>query len=197
MPQTHKKKLQIENDATLVIPFQKIPIGLTVSPNKFQTLPTDTFTGPQQGAKTEHTIDKVPQLEREEDWDKGQFADADTNLINRHNTHAKSERIQKIYTQHLLNLMDNQYYPEEQALTQLQYSIPNPDYYRPQLRKTHTHIDSHEPVGCYPPPPDPADIHGWHTWVRGKCTYLHGHRLFPLSEKQEGEKKMTKLQTTS
>ena len=62
---------------------------------------------------------KSHKLEKEEDWDKGQFADADTNLINRHNTHAKSERIQNEYTQHLLNLMDNWYYPEEQALTQL------------------------------------------------------------------------------
>ena len=33
--------------------------------------------------------EEIPQLE--EDWDNGQFADADTNLINRHNTHYKSE----------------------------------------------------------------------------------------------------------
>ena len=53
--------------------------------------------------------------------------------------------------------MDNQYYPEEQAPIQLQYSIPDPDYYVPQPRKTHTHIHSCNPAG-YPPIPDPADV---------------------------------------
>ena len=35
--------------------------------------------------------EEIPQLE--EDWDNSQFADADTNLINRHNTYSESERI--------------------------------------------------------------------------------------------------------
>ena len=52
--------------------------------------------------------EEIPQLE--EDWDDGQFTNADTNLINRHNTHSESERIRKEYTQHLLDLSDNQYY---------------------------------------------------------------------------------------
>ena len=55
--------------------------------------------------------EEIPQLE--EDWDNGKFADADTNLINRHNTHSESERIRREYTQHLLDLSDNQYYYEE------------------------------------------------------------------------------------
>ena len=56
-------------------------------------LPEDNFTGQQQVISTEHNIfDKIPQLE-EEDWENSQFADADTNLINRHNTHSESERI--------------------------------------------------------------------------------------------------------
>ena len=37
--------------------------------------------------------EEIPQLE--EDWDNGQFTDADTNLSNRHNTHSESERIRK------------------------------------------------------------------------------------------------------
>ena len=40
--------------------------------------------------------EEIPQLE--EDWDNGQFTDADTNLINRHNTHSESERIRREYT---------------------------------------------------------------------------------------------------
>ena len=76
-----------------------------------------------------HNIDseEIPQLE--EDWDDGQFANSDTNLINRHNTHSESERIRKEYTQHLLDLPDNQYYYKENPINQLQYSSPDPDYY--------------------------------------------------------------------
>ena len=77
----------------------------------------DNFTG-QQVTSTEHNIfDKIPQLE--EDWENGQFADADTNFINRHSTHSESERIQNEYTEHLLDLTDNQYYSEEYPSVQL------------------------------------------------------------------------------
>ena len=55
-------------------------------------LPEDNSTGQQQGISTEHSIfDKISQLEEEEDWENSQFADADINLINRHNTHLESE----------------------------------------------------------------------------------------------------------
>ena len=55
-------------------------------------LPADTSKGPQQATSTEHnTFDKIPQLEEEEELENGQFADTDTNLINRHNTHPESE----------------------------------------------------------------------------------------------------------
>ena len=81
-------------------------------------------------------FDEIPQLE--EDWENGQFADADTNLINRHNTHSKSERIQKDYTEHLLDLTDNQYYSEEYPSNQLQYSVPDLEYYGPLPRRSHT-----------------------------------------------------------
>ena len=98
-------------------------------------MPEDNFTG-QQANSTEHNVfDEIPQLE--EDWENGQFADAHTNLINRHNTHSESERIQKEYTDHLLDLTDNQYCSEEYPLDQLQYSILDPDYYGPQPRRSY------------------------------------------------------------
>ena len=54
--------------------------------------PADTPGGPQQAALTEHnTFDEIPQLEEEEDWENGQLADTDTNLINKHNTYPESE----------------------------------------------------------------------------------------------------------
>ena len=71
--------------------------------------------------------EEIPELE--EDWDNGQFADADTNLITRHNTHSVSERIRWDYTQQLLDLSDNQNYEEENPINELQYSSPDPGYY--------------------------------------------------------------------
>ena len=157
------------------IPLQKIPIGLAISPTNFRPSPENNFTGQQQVASTDNNVfDEIPQLE--EDWENGQFTDADTNLINRHNTHSESERIQKEYTEHLLDLTDNQYYSEEYPLNQLQYSILDPEYYGPPLRRSHT--QPCDPAGYYPPPPDPVDIQCWHAHGRGKCAFLHGHRHF-------------------
>ena len=113
-------------------------------------------TTPQQVRTTEHNSpEEIPQLE-EEVWKNGQFADADKHLIDRHNTHAESERIQMEYMEQLFDLTDNQYYSEEHPLAQLQYSIPDPDYYGSQSRRLNTHNNSHDPVGYYPPPPRPS-----------------------------------------
>ena len=80
--------------------------------------PEDNFAEQQEFTSTDNNIlDEIPPLE--EDWENGQFADADTNIINRHNTHSESERIQKEYTEHLLDLTDNQYYSEEYPFNQL------------------------------------------------------------------------------
>ena len=81
-----------------------------------------------------YSIDSKEIPELEENWDNGQFADAHTNLITRHNTHSESERIRQDYTQQLLDLSDNQYFEEENPINQLQYSSPDPDYYRTLTR---------------------------------------------------------------
>ena len=85
-----------------------------------------------------HNIDseEIPHLE--EDWNDSQFADVDTNLINRHNMHSESERIRKDYTQHLLDLSENQYYYKENPINQLQYFSPDPDYYGTPSRRSQT-----------------------------------------------------------
>ena len=101
--------------------------------------------------------------------------------------HSESERIRKEYTQHLLDLSDNQYYYEENHINQLQYSSPDPDYYGTSSRRLQT--QPHDPTGYYPPPPDPADVQGWHACGRGKCALLHGHRLF--SEKTQSAESRT------
>ena len=97
----------------------------------YDNFPQDiqNHTTEQSQITSGYSIDpgEIPELE--EDWGNGQFADADTSLINRHNTHSESERIRREYTQHLLDLSDNQYYYEENPINQLQYSSPDPDYY--------------------------------------------------------------------
>ena len=147
-------------------------MGMPISPSTFQTI--HQYSTSQDTSS--HTIDSEEISQLEEDWDDGQFADVDTNLINRHNTHSESERIRKIYTQHLLDLSDNQYYYKENPINQLQYSSSDPDYYGTLSRRSHTQPS--DPTGYYPPPPDPADIQHWHACGRGKCTLLHRHRLF-------------------
>ena len=117
--------------------------------------PVQHFMGQHQ-ITSRHNIDSEEILQQEEDWDNGQFADADTNLINRHNTHSESERIRKEYTQHLLDLSDNQYYSGENPINQPQYSSPDPDYYGTPSRRSQA--QPHDPTGYYPPSPDPADI---------------------------------------
>ena len=51
-------------------------------------LSEDNFVGQQQVTSTDNISDEIPPLE--EDWENGQFTDADTNIINRHNTHSES-----------------------------------------------------------------------------------------------------------
>ena len=107
-----------------------------------------------------HTIDsdEIPQIE--EDWDNSQFNNADSSLINRHNTHFESERIRKEYTKHLLDLSDNQYYCEENPTNQLQYSCPDSDYYGTPPRRSQ--MQPCDPAGYYPPLLDPADVQHWY-----------------------------------
>ena len=108
----------------------------------------NSFTKQQQISPVHNNIlDEI--LPLEEDWENHQFTAADTYIINRHNTHSESERIQKEYTEQLLDLTDNQYYSEEYPSTRLQYSIPGPDYYGPLLRRSNT--QPHNPAGYYPP----------------------------------------------
>ena len=49
----------------------------------------DNFTQQQVTLTHHNSLDEIPPLE--EDWENIQFADADTNIINRHNSHSESE----------------------------------------------------------------------------------------------------------
>ena len=118
--------------------------------------------------------EELPQLK--EDWDNGQFADADTNLINRHNTHSESERIRREYTQHLLDLSYNQYIFTKR-IPQINCSIPA------QIQTiTGYHQGDHRHnlmiltgITLHPRPCRRSTLA---CTGRGKCALLYGHRLF-------------------
>ena len=87
--------------------------------------------------------------------------------------------------------MDNQYYEEETPINQLQYSSPDPDYYRsPSRRPQKAPCD---PNGYYPPLPDPADVQCWYAQGRGKRALLHGHRLFGEKTRSAESRKARKI----
>ena len=110
--------------------------------------------------------EEIPELE--EDLDNSQFTDTDSNLINRHNTHFESERFRREYTQHLLDLSDNQYYYKENSINQLQYSCPDPDYYGTPSRRSQT--QPHDPNGYYPPIRPRRHSMLACTWKRKTCS---------------------------
>ena len=127
----------------------------------YEDFPSDiqiNTTAPYQ-TTIEYNIDseEIPELE---DWDNGQFAEAESTLITHHNTHSESKGIRWDYTQQLLDLMDNQYYKEETPVNQLQYSCPDLDYYGSPPRRPQK--APHYPNSYYPPPPDPADVQCWY-----------------------------------
>ena len=84
------------------------------SDNFPQDIQNHTTEQSQITSEYSNNLEEIPKLE--EDWDNGQFVDTNTNLINRHNTHSESERIRREYTQHLLDLSDNQYFYEENPI---------------------------------------------------------------------------------
>ena len=92
-------------------------------------------------------------------------------------------------------MTDNQYYSEEYPSVQLQYSIPDPDYYGPQPRRSHK--QSRNPAGYYPPPPDPADVQHWHAHVEEEnvhfCMDIDSSERRPTQQKVERQGKDVKF----
>ena len=84
--------------------------------------------------RTEHPNDYRPQLEDipeleddEENWEEGQFADAD--FIDHHNTTEESDRIHREYSAHFEKVTDQGYRSHNSRMPGLEYQIPEPEYY--------------------------------------------------------------------
>ena len=162
-PSTEEPSNPIPSHSELSNGYEDLPSGIQDT-----TITTYEDTTPHNSH-----ADEIPELE---DWDNGQFHDAESTPIKHHNTHSESKCIRKEYTQKLLDLMNNQYYKEETSAYQLQYSSPNSDYYNFPLRRSQK--PPHDPSSYYPPPLGPADMQHWHRQGRGRRALLHGHRLY-------------------
>ena len=73
-------------------------------------------------------LEDILELEdKEENWEEGQFADAD--FIDHHNTTAESDRICREYSTHFAKSTDQEYYSQNNLTPGLEYYIPEPEYY--------------------------------------------------------------------
>ena len=99
-------------------------------------------------------LEDIPELE-DEDWEDGQFADAD--LIDHHNTMTESDQIRWEYSIHFEKSMDQEYNSQDNTTPGLDYYIPEPEYYnldtRPKQYKTYQNQNVY-----LPPPPDTDDL---------------------------------------
>ena len=69
----------IHNKSVVSLGYKDFPSDIQIN----------TTTAHQTTTKYNADSDKIPELE--EDWDNGQFADAESTLITHHNTHSESE----------------------------------------------------------------------------------------------------------
>ena len=63
----------------------------------------------------------------EENWEEGQFADAD--FIDHHNTTEESDQICHEYSAHFEKVTDQGYNSQNKRMPGLEYYIPKPEYY--------------------------------------------------------------------
>ena len=93
-------------------------------------------------------LEDIPELEEDkENWDEGQFADAD--LIDHHNTTAESDQIHLEYSAHFTKAIDQGYNPQNNRMPGLKYYIPEPEYYnldtRPKQYKPYQNLNIYLP----------------------------------------------------
>ena len=120
----------------------------------------------------------IPELETdEENWQEGQFADAD--LIDHHNTTEKSDRICHKYSAHFEKVTEREYSPYHGTTSRIKYQIPEPKYYnsdtRPKQYQRYQNLNVH-----LLPSPSTEDLCTWygHGHGRAKHLELHSHRLY-------------------
>ena len=130
-------------------------------------------------------MEDIPELEDdEENWEEGQFVDAD--LIDHHNTTEESDRIHCEYSAHFEKVTDQAYSPSQSTTQGLEYQIPESEYYNSDTHPTqyqryqNLQNQRYQNLQNLPPPPSTEDLHTWYgrRCGRAKCLELHSHRLY-------------------
>ena len=123
-------------------------------------------------------MEDIPELETdEENWEEGQFADAD--LIDRHNTTEESDRIRRKYSAHFEKVTEQENSPYHGTTSGFKYKTPEPEYYNSDTRpKQHQRYQN--PNVYLPPPPSMEDLHTLYGCRHGRAKHLelHSHRLY-------------------
>ena len=101
-------------------------------------------------------LEDIPKLDDdEENWEEGQFADAD--LIDHHNTTAKSDQIHQEYSTHFAKATNQGYSSQNNIMPGLEYYIPEPEYYNSDTQpKQYQRYQN--PNVYLPPPPSTEDL---------------------------------------
>ena len=123
-------------------------------------------------------MEDIPELEDDkENWEEGQFADAD--FIDHHNTTEESDRICHEYSAHFEKVTEQGYSPYHSTTPGLEYQIPQPEYYNSDTLPKQYHKVSNPNV-YLPPPPSTEDLRTWygHGCGRAKHLELHSHKLY-------------------
>ena len=118
-------------------------------------------------------MEDIPELQDdEENWEEGQFADAD--LIDHHNTTEESDRICREYSAHFEKVTDQEYSPYDITTPGLEYQIPEPEYYNSDTRPKQ--YQRYQNPNIYlPPPPSTEDLHTWYGHGHGRAKHLELH----------------------
>ena len=103
-------------------------------------------------------LDDIPELETdEENWDDGQFDDAE--LLYNHNSTEESDKIRHEYSAHLEKVEDQQYSPYH-TTQGVKYIIPEPDYYHSNTQPKQYQKQQNQNVYLPPPPLLRTPVHG-------------------------------------
>ena len=123
-------------------------------------------------------LEDIPELEdEEENWEEGQFADAD--FIDHHNTTEESDQIHRKYSVHFEKVTDQGCSSHNSRTPGLEYQIPELEYYNSDTQPKQ--YQRYQNLNTYlPPPPSTEDLHRWYGHGCGiaKHLELHCHRLY-------------------
>ena len=105
-------------------------------------------------------LEDIPELEDdEENWEEGQFADAD--FIDHHNTTEEIDRIRCEYSAHFEKVTDHGYSSQNNSMPGSEYYIPEPEYYNSDTQPKQ--YQRYQNLNLYlPPPPSTEYLWRWH-----------------------------------